>query len=186
LRLLHDREVQPVGHSRPIVVDVRLIAATNIDLAAAGLQRRFREDLLFRLDVIRLHVKPLRERLGELIGLLNKFNAEFAEMYRQSPLEFEAGAIEALKRYHWPGNVRQLRTLVERLHVLSPGETVTAAHVLELGQLQPAPTRGFEAIERAKLEHVRRVLNDSGGSIAHAAAVFGVHRSTIYRWLRGR
>ena len=108
MRLLQEREVQPVGAPRPIIVDVRVYAATNIDSAIAVLDRRFREDLLFRLDVIRLHVKSLRERLHELPILLHAFNIEFANLYQQEPLEFEPAAIEAMRRYPWPGNVRQL------------------------------------------------------------------------------
>ena len=188
LRLLHDREVQPVGHSRPMTVDVRVMAATNVDLASAAMNGRFREDLLFRLDVIRLHVKPLRERLDELERLLHRFNAELAELYQQPALVFEPAAVELLKAYEWPGNVRQLHTLVERLHVLCPGDRITAARVLEVGQLRSSQQggRGLQEVEQMKVETVRRVLSDSGGSIARAAAALGVHRSTIYRWLRGR
>jgi transcriptional regulator with PAS, ATPase and Fis domain len=188
LRLLQEREVQPVGHSRPITVDVRIIAATNIDLAAAVAERKFREDLLFRMDVIRLHVKPLRERPNEFLILLKGFNDEFAQLYRQSPLDFDIEAIHLLASYPWPGNVRQLRSLMERLHVLCPGEQITAARIIELGHLNPRPQpgRALVEVERIKLEQVRQVLAESGGSIAQAAEAFGVHRSTIYRWLRPR
>src|SRR5688572_2636581 len=86
LQLLADREVQPVGHSRPIAVDVRVIAATNIDLNTAVAQHRFREDLLFRLDVIHLHVRPLRDRLHEVPAMIKRFNAEYAELYHQAEL----------------------------------------------------------------------------------------------------
>lgn len=187
LRLLQDREVQPVGHSRPITVDVRILAATNTDLHAAVAERRFREDLLFRLDVIKLHVKALRERPDEIPQLLSAFNVEFAQLYRQPELEFEAPAIAMLIQNHWPGNVRQLRTLIERLHVLCPNERITVNHLLEFGRLRLESRRGegIQGVERLKLEQVRKVLLDSGGSISRAAHVLGVHRSTLYRWLRG-
>ncbi|UCD74439.1 MAG: sigma-54-dependent Fis family transcriptional regulator, partial [Phycisphaerales bacterium] len=106
LRLLQEREVQPVGYPGPVTVDVRVVAATNIDLEEAVAERRFREDLLFRLDVIRLHVKPLRQRGEELPILLEKFNCEFARLYNQPELEFDDEASEVLRRYPWPGNVR--------------------------------------------------------------------------------
>lgn len=187
LRLLQDKEVQPIGHSRPVQVDVRVMAATNIDLHIAVAARKFREDLIFRLDVIRLHVRALRERLDELPDLLRSFNAEFAELYHQSELEFDSAALNVLTTYHWPGNIRQLRTLIERLHVLCPGEQISIGHILEIGQLKLPPllAEGLAGLDHIKMEQVRRVLADSGGSIARAAAVFGVHRSTIYRWLRG-
>jgi DNA-binding NtrC family response regulator len=187
LHLLADREVQPVGHSRPIVVDVRVIAATNVDLRQAVTDHRFREDLLFRLDVIQLHVRPLRERRHQLPDLISQFNVEFARLYRRRELEFDQATLDLLSAYHWPGNVRQLRTLIERLHVLCPGDSITIADVLELGHLHPPPRlhRPSVDMDQLKLEHVRRVLSDSGGSITRAAEAFGVHRSTIYRWLRG-
>ena len=96
-------------------------------------------------------------------------------------------ALGVLKKYSWPGNVRQLRSLVERLHVLSPARTVTVPRLMEIGQLtEAAPAPGpSDSLQRVKAEAVQRVLADAGGSVAKAAAVFGVHRSTIYRWLRG-
>ncbi len=186
LRLLQEREVQPVGRSGPIIVDVRVIAASNRDLAEAVRTSRFREDLLFRLDVIQLRVKPLRERPHHLPALLATFNREFAELYGQPELDVDRAALGVLKRYSWPGNVRQLRSLVERLHVLSPGRTVTVRRLMEIGQLaEPAmAVRPTASMQRVKAEAVQRVLADAGGSVAKAATVFGVHRSTIYRWLK--
>jgi len=186
LRLLQEREVQPVGRSGPIIVDVRVIAASNRDLAEAVRTSRFREDLLFRLDVIQLRVKPLRERPHHVPALLATFNREFAELYGQPELDVDRAALGVLKRYSWPGNVRQLRSLVERLHVLSPGRTVTVRRLMEIGQLaEPAmAVRPTASMQRVKAEAVQRVLADAGGSVAKAARVFGVHRSTIYRWLK--
>jgi DNA-binding NtrC family response regulator len=186
LRLLQDREVQPVGHAHPIEVDLRVIAATNADLTDAVSEKAFREDLLFRLDVVRIDMLPLRERSDELTSLLGIFNAEFATLYNQPELVFETDAIDALCGYPWPGNIRQLRTVVERLHVLSPEEEVSVAALVSVGQLhdlssQPAPPRSLKHVRHDEL---RRVLRNSGGSVRRAAEVFGVHRSTIYRWLR--
>ncbi len=186
LRLLQEREVQPVGRSGPVIVDVRVIAASNRDLAAAVRMSRFREDLLFRLDVIQLRVKPLRERPHHVAALLETFNREFAGLYGQPELDVDRAALRVLKSFSWPGNVRQLRSLVERLHVLSPARTVTVRRLMEIGQLtEPAMARGpAHSLQRVKAEAVQRVLADAGGSVAKAARVFGVHRSTIYRWLK--
>jgi DNA-binding NtrC family response regulator len=188
LRLLQEREIQPVGHSKPLIVDVRIIAATNGNLGQAVVDHKFREDLLFRLEVIRLRVKPLRERPNELPVFLKGFNEEFAHLYRQPPLDFDLEALHLLSCYHWPGNVRQVRSLVERLHVLCPHERITDRHIFEFGQLNPKPTiiHPLIEVERLKLEQVRQILSETGGSIAQAAEVYGVHRSTIYRWLRAR
>ncbi len=188
LRLLQDKEVQPVGMSRPIEVNLRVIAATNTDLEEEVANKRFREDLLFRLDVVRIRVGSLRERRGELSDLMSQFNREFAELYNQPELEFDSDAMRFLRSYPWPGNIRQLRTVVERLHVLCPEESIDIGRLIEVGQLNdpasaPTAPRSFEDV---KHEELQRVLDESGGSVARAAAVFGVHRSTIYRWIRSR
>lgn len=186
LRLLQEGEAQPVGHPQPIIVDVRVIAATNRDLKDAVSTSAFRQDLFFRLDVVQLRVKPLRDRVSELPGLLEAFNAEFAALYGQPRLDFDRQAINLLKSYPWPGNIRQLRTVVERLHVLCPAQRVSVQRLLEVGQLTelPATSEAAVSLQRVKAEAVKRVLDDAGGSVARAAAAFGVHRSTIYRWLK--
>jgi DNA-binding NtrC family response regulator len=185
LRLLQDQEIQPVGLAHPLKVNVRVLAATNADLKSSVQRAQFREDLLYRLDVIQLRVKSLRERPIEIAALLDEFNIEFASLYRQPPLEFVPVALERLMHYAWPGNVRQLRTLVERLHVLCPGQRIGIGDLVEIGQL--ADLRGPESarhdFDRSRRDEVLRVIDCSGGSIARAAEVFGVHRSTIYRWL---
>jgi len=150
LRLLQEGEVQPVGESRPIEVDVRIIAATNIDLEAAVAARTFREDLYFRLDIIRLPVAPLRARRNEVLELLRAFNAELAAFYRQPILDFTDDALRMLLRHPWPGNIRQLRSVMERLHVLCPGETVDverlrAPAVPRPDQTRRGPARGDRA-----------------------------------------
>lgn len=186
LRLLQEGEVQPVGRSTPIIVDVRVIAASNRDVAKAVAAARFREDLFFRLDVVHLRVRPLRDRTAELPHLLASFNAEFSRLYDQPELEWDRRALTMLKGYRWPGNIRQLRSVVERLHVLCPGQTVTPQSLVEYGQLTEAESATTlpQTLRQVKIEAVRRVLADCGGSVSRTAAAFGVHRSTIYRWLR--
>lgn len=186
LRLLQHHEVQPVGRSSPVLVDVRILAATNRDLCDAVAASHFREDLLYRLDVVQLRVRPLRQRLDELSNLLNRFNAEFAQLYDQPELQFDRAALNLLQTYRWPGNIRQLRSVVERLHVLCPGKVVSAQRIIEFGHLNGAtsPASPLHLLQQVKQEAVQRVLEDSGGSVKRAAAVFGVHRSTIYRWLK--
>lgn len=188
LRLLQEQEVQPVGHPRPVSVSVRVVAATNLPLDELVEAKAFRQDLLYRLNVIQLHVKPLRERTEEIIGLVDSFNREFAALYRQSSLEIDRQASKLLCAYHWPGNIRQLRTVIERLHVLCPGQRVTVQLLFTVGQLvQPGQQSGnSRSMNQVKVEAVRRVLAEAGGSISRAADVFGVHRSTIYRWLTSR
>lgn len=186
LRLLQEQEAQPVGRSQPVKVDVRVVAASNRDLVEAVGESMFREDLLFRLDVIHLRVKALRERVHELPVLLDRFNGEFAAMYEQPKLEFDRQALSFLSSYRWPGNVRQVRSMVERLHVLCPKRRVNVPALLEFGQFRQHADAGTPgtSMQHVKREAVKRVLDDAGGSATRAATVFGVHRSTIYRWLK--
>jgi transcriptional regulator of acetoin/glycerol metabolism len=113
------------------------------------------------------------------------FNDEFARLYGQPPLDLEPAALEVLRAHDWPGNIRQLRTVMERLHVLCPDECITAAHVREIGLGVAAPA-GVRSLDDVRADEVERVLRQNGGSVARTAASFGVHRSTIYRWLQAR
>ncbi|MEW6736223.1 MAG: sigma 54-interacting transcriptional regulator [Acidobacteriota bacterium] len=115
LRFLEAGEIQPLGEGRPLKVDVRVIAATNADLAQAVAERRFREDLYHRLNIIRIHIPPLRERAEEIPMLLNYYLNYFSARYSGKQISFSDATITALQRYHWPGNVRQLRNEIERL-----------------------------------------------------------------------
>jgi transcriptional regulator with PAS, ATPase and Fis domain len=185
LRLLEEREAQPVGFSRPVTVNVRIIVAANRDLREAICQGRFREDLFYRLDVLRIDLRPLRECPQEIPALIEQFNGEFAALYRQSPLEFDGQAMRRLQSHDWPGNVRQLRTVVERLHVLCTSRRITEDHLDQVGigsgdanHDQALP----QSLHQARIEALNRALA-AHGSIARAASALGVHRSTVYRWL---
>lgn len=188
LRLLQEREAQPVGYSKPVTVDVRVIAATNVDLQLAVKTGRFREDLMYRLDVVRLHVRPLRERQDELAGLVARFNREFAAMHHRDELQFASDAVAYMRRSRWPGNVRQVRTVMERLHVLCPHDRITTEDLAMFGGLggdgDSTLGVGVTSVDQVRLEHVQRVVEQTHGSVSKAADRLGVHRSTLYRWLR--
>ena len=187
LRLMEEREAQPVGFSKPVRVNVRIIVATNQDLRDAVHRGTLREDLYFRLDIIRIDMPPLRRCSQEIPDLVEVFNEEFAGMYRQQRLQFDRQAMSLLKGMHWPGNVRELRTVVERLHVLCSGERITAAHLHSVAGLSagrsgtPPPV----SMHQARIEAVSQALA-THGSITGAASALGVHRSTVYRWLSRR
>ena len=187
LRLLEEREAQPVGFSRPVRVDVRIIVAANQDLREAVRRGNFREDLYFRLDIVPIELPPLRECRQEIPALVEIFNQEFAELYRQGELEFDGGAMRLLQSWRWPGNVRELRTVVERLHVLCSGERITASHLQSVaGQSAANPALSVpKSLIEARMEAVNEALA-THGSIARAASALGVHRSTVYRWLSRR
>jgi len=187
LRLLEEREAQPVGFSRPVTVNVRIIVAANRDLRDAVSAGRLRDDLYFRLDILQLHLCPLRECTGEIPKLIDTFNAEFSVLYDQPRLQIEADALRLLQAHPWPGNVRELRTAVERMHILCPRTRITAEQVKRLGLGGPPVTAdgaraSQHSLETARLQAVNQALAEHG-SVARAADALGVHRSTLYRWL---
>jgi transcriptional regulator with PAS, ATPase and Fis domain len=184
LRLLEEREAQPVGFSQPVRVNVRIIVAANQDLRESVRAGTFREDLYFRLDIVSIELQPLRRCPQEIPALVEIFNQEFADLYRQSELVFEPGAMSLLQSWHWPGNVRELRTVLERLHVLCRGERITAAHLRSVASHSTAGTTLSlpKSLDEARMEAVNQALA-THGSIARAASALGVHRSTVYRWL---
>ena len=184
LRLLDEQEIQPVGGPSPVRVDVRIIAATRCDLWQAVRERRFRADLLYRLDVIHFHLQPLRQRRREIPALVEQLNAEVADQIGRLPFDLDHRAMRLLVGHPWPGNVRQLRSVFERMHVLCPQVRITAEDVVEYGGLQrPVVGGGAGRLRRRRLEAVRDAVQQCGGNVTRAARVLGVHRSTVHRWL---
>jgi two-component system nitrogen regulation response regulator NtrX len=132
LRVLQEGVVTPIGSSRSVKVDVRVIAATNKKLEDEIAVGRFREDLLYRLNVVPIDVPPLRSRRDDIPQLVDHFAAQLATQQGLQPKSFAEAAVERLRRHHWPGNVRELRNTVERLMILANGEVVTEADVLRM------------------------------------------------------
>jgi two-component system nitrogen regulation response regulator NtrX len=132
LRVLQEGVVTPIGSSRSVKVDVRVIAATNKKLEDEIAVGRFREDLLYRLNVVPIEVPPLRSRRDDIPQLVDHFAAQLATQQGLQPKSFAEAAVERLRRHHWPGNVRELRNTVERLMILANGEVVTEADVLRM------------------------------------------------------
>ena len=128
LRVLEDGVYRPVGGSEPVRADVRVVAATNRDLARMANEGRFREDLLYRLNIVELHLPPLRERAEDVPALVDSFNAHFAARHARRPKTFTPAFMAALQRHTWPGNIRQLRNLIERLVVTVRESTIDAEY----------------------------------------------------------
>jgi DNA-binding NtrC family response regulator len=184
LRVLETGEVERVGSSITRRVDVRVISATNADLRAEVAGGRFREDLLFRLNTIEIHLPPLRERKQDISLLAVYFLRRYAERYHKPTLGFDDAALQMLTRYFWPGNVRELDHTIERAVLLAQG-----------GQIQPSdlslePARGAPVrLEEMGLEDVERILIQKamgryGGNVTQAARALGLSRSALYRRLQ--
>jgi len=189
LRFLQEREFERVGGSRPIPVDVRIIAATNRDLAGDVKHGRFREDLYYRLNVVALVLPPLRERKEDIPELANYFLRRFA---RETKKRFEGIADAALERllgYLWPGNVRELANVIERAVVLGRGARIDLGDLpgAIAGGAPPAAAPGLtyhEAIDAARRELVQKALAEAGGNRTEAARLLGMHKTHLFRLLK--
>jgi DNA-binding NtrC family response regulator len=187
LRVLQDGEVLRVGGSHPRRVDVRVVAATNRDLAAEVAAGRFREDLFYRLNVIPVRLPPLRERRDDIVPLARHF---LAQLGRESgrPLGLDAAAEARLLEHGWPGNARELRNVLERAAVLASGDLLGPEDLLleppPRGPAPPAHGTLQQHLERAAAERIRVALGATGGRRAEAAARLGIDRATLFRWMR--
>jgi DNA-binding NtrC family response regulator len=182
LRFLQEREVRPVGASRSKVVDVRIVAATNRDLQKMVDEGKFRQDLWFRLNVIRLVLPPLRERRGDVPLLARFFAAKYNARYGRETKLTDSG-IKALEEHTWPGNVRQMQHLIERLIILTPNERIDGEAVRDaLAAMEPRD-HSVETLADAESEQIRKVLAATGGNKSRAAQILGIERKTLYRKL---
>lgn len=183
LRFLQEREVRPLGANKARKVDVRVIAASNRSLQEQVKDGKFREDLYFRLNVVRIVLPPLRERHGDVALLAHYFLKKYSEAYRLEA-RFHPSAMAALEAYSWPGNVRQLQHLVERLVVLCEDGRIRAEQVN--ASLQTTTAHGSAAsgsLADLETEQIRRVLDATHGNKAKAARILGIERKTLYRKL---
>ena len=183
LRFLQEREIRPVGANRAKQVDVRVVAATNRDLQKLVEEGKFREDLWFRLNVVRIQLPPLRDRRSDIPLLAHFFLRKYNESYDLNAVLTESGQ-KLLEEQAWPGNVRQLQHLVERLVILAPGGRIDAEAVLEAlresdGE-DPAVTESLKDTER---EQILKVLEATGNNKSRAAKILGIERKTLYRKL---
>jgi len=189
LRVLEDSKVTRVGGSREVQVDVRVVAATNKDLAEEVSAGRFRQDLYFRLNVIQIPVPPLSQRVEDIPFLVEEFVAELSGRPQARLRRFSEEALAALERYSWPGNVRELRNLVERVLIMIPDAVIHPCHLglpSEAAGHDGAPGRPSlrQAREDFERRYVRDVLVRCGGNMSQAARELGLERSHLYRKLR--
>jgi two-component system nitrogen regulation response regulator NtrX len=185
LRVLQEGELTRVGGSRNVRVDARVIAATNHDLQAAVKDGAFREDLFFRLAVIPITVPPLRERSADIPLLVHAFADELG---RGRKRQFSDEAVDALARHPFPGNVRELRNLVERLLIMNAEETIGAAHVRavlpDLPDAGDGDVRLADAVRAFERRAIERAIAEAGGNVTHAAARLGLERSHLYKKMK--
>jgi transcriptional regulator with PAS, ATPase and Fis domain len=182
LRFLQEREIRPVGATKAKAVDVRVVAATNRDLKKMVDEGEFREDLWYRLNVIRIEVPPLRARRGDIPLLAQLFIRRSNERYNQQARLTDSG-LRALESYTWPGNVRQMQHLIERLSILSPNNRIDEAAVRSAIVSMDPRDGGGETLADTEADQIRKVLAAAGGNKSRAAKILGIERKTLYRKL---
>ena len=189
LRVLQEGEFERVGGTKTIKVDVRLIAATNKTLLDEVQQQKFREDLYYRINVIYLKVPPLRERKEDIPPLVDAFIHQYAALNAKKIRGIAKDALETLVQYNWPGNIRELKNIVERMIVLSSGELLTLEQIPDdILQGRPqtsgaASLDGISKITDAEKELIQKALQETRGNKSTAAEKLGISRRTLYRKL---
>jgi len=186
LRVLEERAVIPVGGTEAIPIDVRVIAATNRDLAAAVADGSFRRDLYHRLNVVCLPIEPLRRRRKDIPLLVGHMLKRVSDVLGVRQKRVSAAAMTLLVRYDWPGNVRQLGNAVQRAYVLGTGDVIEPADLPdEVLAMEPCGTTGiFQPLGELVRDHVKRALELSGGVRIRAAEMLGVNRKHLWRMMR--
>lgn len=194
LRVLQEKEIKSVGRVASTKVDVRVLAATNVDLEASMRDGTFRKDLYYRLAVVTVNLPPLRERIDDIVPLAHHFMRKYAKMYHKNLSDITPGAMRALMENPWPGNVRELENVMERAALLSAGPIIDEASLSfpVAGETHPRTKKDFKPLKIAtralaqqeEREAIVAALRDSGGNKSRAAKLLGISRSSLYNKIR--
>ena len=187
LRAIETGEIERLGSTRTIAVDTRIVAATNKDLQAEIAAGRFREDLFYRLNVVPIHLPPLRQRREDIPLLIEHFAAKLSAEHSRPPRRFTPDAMERLSEYSWPGNVRELKNLVERILIMTEGATVSLAEVEEVlpqGQDDEPPSEIKAARDKAERDTILAMLKQCQWNVTEASRRLGMDRGYLHRKIR--
>jgi len=195
LHFLEQGRFRRVGSTRDQSVDVRLIAATNRHLPQDVREGRFRADLFYRLNVVSLHILPLRERPADIPALIDYFLTRYRQRFNRPALTLSEEALRRLETFSWPGNIRELRNCLERAIALAPEDTIEASQLNLSGDGSQglvgdairdaaSPATQPPTLYEIERQHILRVLSDVGGNRERAAAILGISARTLYRKLR--
>ena len=189
LRVLEEKHINPIGGKVPVPVDVRIIAASNQDLEKMVKDGKLRQDFYHRLNVVNLHVPPLVDRTEDIPTLIEKFVLEFGRRYNRSNMEFDADSIKRLSAYNWPGNIRELRNVVERCVILSDNNQLYwNENVDEASEEFDHPVRfseeEFYSLNQLEEKYISHVLRCFKGKKTKAAEILGIDKTTLWRKLR--
>jgi two-component system response regulator HydG len=191
LRVLQEKEFEMLGSPRPVKVDVRIIAATNKDLAKEIREGHFREDLFYRLNVVPVSLPPLRERKEDIPDLANHFLSIYREKNKKELREISRKALDLLVRYDWPGNIRELENCIERAVVIARGEIIVPADLPPALQAlsQEKDETGVHfpsgiSLQEMEKALILKTLEDTGGNRSRAAEILGINRRTLQMKLK--
>ena len=187
LRVIEEREFERLGGRRTVKVDARLIALTNVDLDDAVKRRSFREDLFYRLNVVRLHVPPLRERREDVENLAQSFLKTYAVKHGRAVKRIAPEALAILKSYEFPGNVRELANTIERAVIVSQDSKVQASDLpeaLRAAILMKREAKRRRTLAELEADYIREMLEATGGNKTEAARLLGISRKNLYEKLK--
>ncbi len=180
LRVLQDKEVYMIGSKKPQKVNVRIIAATNVDLSNLVKKCEFREDLYYRLNVLNMNVPPLRERGEDILLLIHHFANKFAKEANKPKIQFSDKALQILKDYNWPGNVRELQNVVQRLVIMTEGNIIDVPDLPSIMRFSSLRGKGItRTLAEVEAEYIHNVLANVDGNKTKAAKILGIDRKTL-------
>lgn len=183
LSVLQQRKVTRVGSNKPIDINIRLIAATNMPVQHMVKERRFRQDLLYRINTVEIHLPPLRDRKEDLPALAEHFVAVYAERYSRNITGLSSATLSRLEKYHWPGNIRELQHAIERAIIMSEHEVLQPADFFFNQEDPSGPDLQLESFNLEEVEKIviRKAIRKHAGNITHAAHELGLTRTSLYR-----
>ena len=185
LRVLQDKEVCTVGSTRSRKVDVRILASTNKDLLSLVKKGAFREDLFYRIHVITIELPPLRKRGDDILSLIQHFSTKFAPEVGKGTPRFSDEALQTLRNYHWPGNIRELENVVQRLVIMTDGDLIEVPDLPSLMRFSALRETGFHrTLAEVEAEYIRNVLGSVNGNKSQAAKILGMDRKTLREKLK--
>jgi DNA-binding NtrC family response regulator len=185
LTVLQQRKVQKVGSSKEIPVNFRLICATNMQLHEMVYEKTFRQDLLYRINTVEIRVPALRERSEDIPLLLDFFLQRYGTKYKRQDIKIEKSVVSRLKRYHWPGNIRELQHAVERAVILTDSRAIHSAELFI--NTMPAPARNDQkpvTLDEMEKQFIEQSLVEHSGNVSNTARTLGMTRTALYRRMK--
>ena len=185
LRVLEDQEVYMIGSKKPQKVDVRVIAASNVNLSDQVQKNKFREDLYYRLNVINISLPPLRDRDDDIILLVHYFAGKFSNEISRAKPAFSDEVLKVLKAYHWPGNIRELKNVIQSLIIMSETDMIDVPDLPAIMRFSVSREKGImRTLEEIEYEHIQNVLTSVSGNKTQAASILGIDRKTLREKLK--